>query len=113
MNERFEPNTGPSHSVANCPLCGGGLCGIRICTGDDPTQSMPESGFVMCDECEAVWLEPDVTADHIYVDPEKPKCPICRSQLWHNSRWANRDEVKTLGWISAIDPNLDASPDKA
>lgn len=109
MNEPLEHASGPFHSIATCPICGGGLCGLRICTGDDPTRAMPGGGFVMCDECEAVWMEPDITTDHIYVDPENPKCPICRGGLWGGSRWANRDEVQSLGWTSTVDPKLDAS----
>jgi hypothetical protein len=108
MNEPLDHDSGPLHSIATCPICGGGLCGVRICTGDDPTEAMPGGGFVMCDECEAVWMEPDVATEHVYVDPEKPQCPICRSGLWSGSRWADRNEVQSLGWASSMDPKLDA-----
>lgn len=99
--------SGPLHSITTCPVCDGGLCGIRICTGDDPTTAMPEKGFVMCDECEAVWLEPDIATKHIYVDSVAPKCPICRGGLWGCSRWAERSDLETLGWMNYIDPDLD------
>ncbi|MCA9140597.1 MAG: hypothetical protein KDB00_27685 [Planctomycetales bacterium] len=98
----------PLHAIATCPICGGGLCGIRICTGDDPTEVMPRQGFVMCDECEAVWMEPDVRTQHIYVDPEQPRCPICRAGLWAASRWATRDEIEMLGWTGAVESDLDS-----
>lgn len=62
----------------------------------------------MCDECEAVWMEPDIDSGHIYVDPASPKCPVCHGGLWTTSRWAVGDEVEMLGWTSAIDPQLDA-----
>lgn len=111
MNERSESNegsiSGPIHSIAKCPVCGGGLCGIRICSGDDPTQASPGLGFVMCDECEAIWLEPDTSSEHLYVEPESPLCPICRGGLWGTSRWANADEVESLGWSAAVDHELD------
>jgi hypothetical protein len=48
-----------------------------------------------------------VTADHVYADPDEPKCPICRGGLWGNSRWANRQEIESLGWAAAIDARLD------
>ncbi|MCO8121967.1 hypothetical protein NHH03_09485 [Stieleria sp. TO1_6] len=109
MNQVPPHPTGPHHSIATCPVCGGGLCGVRLCTGDDPTEAAPQSGFVMCDECEAVWLEPDVTSEHLYVDPESPRCPICHGGLWSTSRWAGRDEIESLGWSSLIDPGLDTN----
>ncbi|MEL6108238.1 MAG: hypothetical protein AAFU85_19605 [Planctomycetota bacterium] len=97
---------GPLHSIARCPVCEGGLCGIRICTGDDPTQKAPSAGFVMCDECEAIWLEPDLTAAPTYADPESPTCPIYHCGLWGGTRWANREEVERLGWTSNVDTDL-------
>lgn len=101
------PTLGPQHSVAQCPICDGGLCGVRVCSGDDPTEATPAKGFVMCDECEAVWLTPDVTSEHIYVDLEDPICPICHAGLWSTTHWADRSEVELLGWSGAINPDLD------
>ncbi|WP_372895654.1 hypothetical protein [Stieleria sp.] len=100
-------NPGPIRSVAICPICDGGLCGVRICTGDDPTQPLPDRGFVMCDECEAVWMDPDVQTEHHYVDAQDPECPVCHGGLWTASRWADRQDVQRLGWSDAIDAGLD------
>ena len=97
----------PLHSIAKCPICEGGLCGIRVCTGDDPTVPIEPRGFVLCDECEALWYEPDVRSEHGYVDPESPRCPVCNSGLWGGSRWATRQEIETIGWADAIDASLD------
>jgi hypothetical protein len=101
--------TPPRHSIDYCPICGGGLCGIRICgmTDDKP------HGLIVCDECEAIWTEPDSTADHQYPDAEDACCPICKKPLWGpQSRWANWDDCSELGWIDAIDPQLDIRSDE-
>lgn len=101
---------GPHHSIAQCPICGGGLCGVRVCSGDDPTDASARKGFVMCDECEAVWLEPDIASEHIYVDPVDPICPICQGGLWSTSHWAHHDEIELIGWTHALNRSLDVSP---
>ncbi len=94
----------PQHSIDYCPICGGGLCGIRICGTEDPQPH----GLVVCDECEAVWLEPDTLSEHQYLDPCDTRCPICHRPLWGSeSRWATADDVAALGWQSAVDANLD------
>ncbi len=98
----------PKHSVDYCPVCGGGLCGIRICGLADEHPH----GFILCDECEAIWLQPDVTSPHQYADAEQPQCPICQQALWGpQSRWANWDDCSELNWIDAINPALDVRAD--
>jgi len=110
MNDPIEPSVCPLHSIGHCPICGGGLCGIRICTGDDPTEQLPATGFILCDECEAIWMQPELSGDHLYADPENPNCPVCRGNLWRTSRWATREEVEHLGWTAKILSDLDAVP---
>ncbi|MEM9644219.1 MAG: hypothetical protein AAF989_04425 [Planctomycetota bacterium] len=122
----------PFHSVSHCPICGGGLCGVRLCglPSDavrtrllvDPTdppfggEAAPPAtdvtvgphGLIVCDECEAIWCEPDTSSEHQYPDPEDPRCPICRTALFGpGNHWANRAEVAFLGWEQQIDPKLD------
>ena len=135
----------PFHSISQCPICEGGLCGVRICGLPDHQQfagqqsagqqlrnqfvsitdppfggeAAPASnhhvdrtagphGLVVCDECEAIWLEPDTTSEHQYPDPENAKCPVCGDHLWNgNNHWANRVEVAFLGYGSKIDSALD------
>ena len=108
----------PIHSIEFCPICGGGLCGVRICGVDANdsrerfarTGSDAPHGLVVCDECEAIWLDPDTTTAHQYSSAEDPRCPICSLPLWGaNSRWADADDVESLGWQSAINPDLDAT----
>ncbi|MGI9474378.1 MAG: hypothetical protein ACR2NZ_22745 [Rubripirellula sp.] len=111
----------PHHSINFCPICGGGLCGIRIC-GIDPSKSEERfartgsdaaHGLVICDECDAIWLEPDLATAHQYPDLEDARCPICAETLWGvNSRWANQEDVETLGWEFAVNPELDGNPDE-
>lgn len=106
----------PKHSVATCPICGGGLCGIRLCGlepgggqrrlarfGDDGIH-----GLVVCDECEAIWLEPDVSTVHQYPSIVDPRCPVCDGPLWGpQSRWADQADLEVVGWTTAVDASLD------
>lgn len=125
----------PQHSIDFCPICGGGLCGIRIIgapavndTEDAPaqppldqqasaidpasiTQTQPH-GLVICDECEAIWLEPDISTVHQYPDLENAVSPISGQPIWGDgSRWASMEDVELLGWTEAVNPELDAELD--
>ena len=109
----------PKHSIDFCPICVGGLCGIRIC-GVGPQQSDPPSigsiaphGLVVCDECEAIWLDPDLSTAHQYPAAEDARCPICKDALWGESnRWADTSDIELLGWEFAVNPALDAATDE-
>jgi len=113
----------PKHSIGFCPICGGGLCGVRIC-GVDPISAdarfttpanhkSDAHGFVICDECDAIWLAPDLDTSHQYPDIEQTRCPICSEQLWgERCRWADWREIESLGWEFAVDRDLDATPDE-
>ncbi|NND96711.1 MAG: hypothetical protein HKN47_05210 [Pirellulaceae bacterium] len=110
----------PRHSIDFCPICGGGLCGIRVCgippheTGSAVvTQYDSAHGLVVCDECEAIWLAPDVTTDHQYPAPDDASCPICDAALWgETSRWANSSDIAAIGWSDAVNHDLDVNPDE-
>lgn len=98
----------PLHSIDFCPICGGGLCGVRLCGTD---QEHPH-GLVVCDECEAIWLQPDTTTQHRYADAEAARCPRCDAPLWGaQSRWATLEDCERLGWQHAVNPALDAVSD--
>ena len=105
----------PQHSIDYCPICGGGLCGIRICglseVVDSEAQPTADShGLIVCDECEAIWIEPDVNTSHQYPDVDDSRCPVCRELLWGStSRWANSDDIASLGWQPAVNHDLDAT----
>lgn len=99
----------PLHSVDSCPVCGGGLLGIRLCHGNvrQGGDLASPHGLVICDECEAIWTEPDSQTAHQYPAAEDARCPICETQLWNGSHWAGRDEVARLGWSEAVNSTLD------
>ena len=103
--ESSPPSRAIRYSVAACPVCGGGLCTVRVFLAQDGSL---DHGLVVCDECEAIWLQPDVAVRHVYVDPENPVSPISGQPLYdqHSSRWADGDDIETLQWTTAIDPSL-------
>ncbi|MEM9366574.1 MAG: hypothetical protein AAGD07_11310 [Planctomycetota bacterium] len=99
----FPYQRGSRYNIAFCPICGGGLCGIRVCGEDKGCLC----GIILCDECEAIWERPDVQASHAYPDPEQATCPKSgRSLYGETARWATADDVIALGWVDAVDPDL-------
>lgn len=83
--------------VSYCPICQCGLRRVRACTGT--TENPHLHGYVLCDDCETVWLEPDVKSEHVYPDVESAACPICRQPLYGaQSRWATEQDIIALGW---------------
>jgi hypothetical protein len=96
----------PLFSIGKCPICGGGLCGVRICglTSEHP------HGLIVCDECEATWLRPDLTTRHLYPNSCDARCPKCSAELYgSDSRWATELDLAQLGWEQSIDPSLSFS----
>lgn len=108
----------PLHSIDFCPICGGGLCGIRICglsseAGTTNRRGDSIHGLIICDECEAIWLDPDTSSDHVYPDPMHSRCPVCTEPLWgDSSRWANGTDIDALGWSRAVNHSLDVKSDE-
>ncbi|TWT79585.1 hypothetical protein CA13_09890 [Planctomycetes bacterium CA13] len=112
----------PKHSIDFCPICGGGLCGVRICglNANDETNELvghyelvKPHGLIVCDECEAIWLEPDTSTPHQYPDACDARCPICSEPLWgKQSRWADLRDIAELGWTGCTNPELDVYPDE-
>ncbi len=97
----------PSFSVGQCPICGDGLCGIRIYHADSPRAY----GLVICDECEALWTEPNLSLKPVFpgvfADSDMACSPVDGWPLWDgSSHWADLQECARLGWLSAIDPAL-------
>lgn len=107
MSDQLPPSM-PLHSIDVCSVCGCGLCGIRICGFDTDHPH----GLVVCDECEAIWTEPDTTGPHQWRDSEYPTCPVCQQALWGtHSRWANREDLQRLGWQYEANPALSSNAD--
>ena len=93
----------PRHSVGPCPSCGDGLGGIRIYTSGNGT-TYP---LVVCDECDAVWTEPDLSRRPTFPDPEDARSPIDGQPLWGaDSHWADLAECAACGWLAQVDPTL-------
>lgn len=81
-------------SLGPCPVCEGGNCYVRWCTGTTP--ALP---IVLCDECEAFWTSPDISQPHGFIDSESGRVGESDWCAWGNeSRWASADEVTLLGW---------------
>ncbi len=91
------------------------MCGIRIygVNQDNETeQTHSPHGLIICDECEALWLEPDTSTPHQYPDLDNPVSPINGEPLWgEHSRWATIEDVESLGWLEAINPALNVLND--
>lgn len=93
----------PCHSIGFCPICGDGLCGVRIYQSDNDSTY----GMVVCDHCDAVWTEPDLSAQPYFPDTEDERSPIDGQPIWGSaSHWADLQECALLGWLTAIDPVL-------
>ena len=83
--------------VGNCPICQCGLRRVRACAGSGGKQKL--HGYILCDDCETMWLEPDVHSPHSFPDSESPACPICNQPLFGDqARWASVEDLETLGW---------------
>jgi hypothetical protein len=85
--------------VKSCPICGDGLCRIRVCLHDQVV-----TGLVLCDECESMWKDPGMQ-ERLARDANDcdPRCPDCSESLWgENAHWANVGEVCLLGWFDRV-----------
>jgi hypothetical protein len=89
-----------------CPLCGEGSRGFRLCS-DQRTL------VVMCDECDAIWLDIRRLEAEQAVYPSAPTFKLPNrdcSVMAPQSRWATRAEVTAHGWqdhIAKEGPSLD------
>jgi hypothetical protein len=81
-----------------CPICGTGTRGFRLCSDE-------ASVVVMCDECEATWLDAERVdaSDVVYAEPPEYVLPgrAC-SIAAPSSRWATRAEIDASGWGNLI-----------
>ncbi len=83
--------------AGNCPICQCGLRRVRVCSGVAGSGQL--HGYILCDDCETLWLEPDVHSPHTFPDSEAPACPICQQPLFGpQSRWASMHDLAVLGW---------------
>ena len=77
--------------IGECPVCVNGLCRVRTCADEDGDQHL----YAICDECEAIWIQPSTSSAIIYPDPDDPLCPICLQPLWGDqAHWSLVPELK-------------------
>lgn len=86
----------PAGYLAVCPVCEQGSCRVR-CARDDDNSLV---ALVVCDECEAIWQQPNLQGEPYYSDPAEPSCPSTGWPLWDAQRWhwATPQEMAELGW---------------
>jgi len=55
----------------------------------------------MCDECEALWLEPSTDTPRMFADATVPRCPICSQPLYgEQSHWSRAEELLGTPWAT-------------
>jgi hypothetical protein len=85
--------------IGECPVCADGLCRVRCSVEKDNTKRL----YAMCDECEAIWLEPTTTAAHHFPDAEEPLCPLTGVPLYgSSSRWATTEDIRGTKWENEV-----------
>lgn len=79
--------------VGYCRLCETGPLGLRKCGGCGAV-------VVLCDECDATWIDADLSAKPTLTnDPDLP-CPHCEASLvGDTASWATRETVEATPWI--------------
>lgn len=91
--------------AGSCPVCGDGLRRPRFCA-----DSLGERHFfLLCDECEALWLEPGDSSEQKYASMENPMCPICSAEMYGGQAgWVEEPDlvsepISKLAWSSALE----------
>ena len=90
--------------IGECPVCVNGLCRVRHCTDSKGDSHL----YAMCDECEAIFTEPDALSEEQasqreprFPDAQDPKCPICRAPLYGSqAHWATIADIRSSSWES-------------
>jgi hypothetical protein len=67
--------------------------------------------FALCDECEALWLDPALAPeDYYFSDAIEPLCPRSGQPLYGpDSWWATREFVQETPWAIHLPPDAAAS----
>ena len=90
-----------------CPICGFGNLGLRLC--DDAVTVV-----VMCDECDAVWLDPRHLPSDAALYPQPPRFEVLDggpSVGRPGSRWAELHDAARAGVSEYIVARGKASDD--
>lgn len=81
-----------------CPICGAGVLGFRLCS-DGATI------VVMCDECDAIWLDARQLDRALAMSTEPPEFQVPGLSCSISSpraRWAKKPELEAAGWDDLI-----------
>ena len=85
--------------IGECTFCVNGICRVRCCTAVEDEKHL----FAVCDECEAIWIEPDTGSEKHFPDPESATCPICPAPLYGDqSRWALAEDLAGTPWETQV-----------
>jgi hypothetical protein len=82
------------HVEGICPFCHGGSVGFRRCSDG-------KTIVLMCDECEAVWLDPEhrTAGDALFPHSGSFEVPGLGVSIGGDrAGWATRAEVESAGW---------------
>ena len=56
-------------------------------------------GYVLCDDCEKLWLSPEIGTEQRCQPDVTPTCPLCHAAVYgQHARWASESDVIELGW---------------
>jgi len=87
--------------VGTCPFCEQGSLGIRIC-------SKAGDAVILCDECDALWLSPELKGKPAFLEEPDLPCPYCPGNLTESPAcWASMGEIIERGWIATIKGETD------
>jgi hypothetical protein len=116
-----ETPTLPWIHIGECPVCVNGLCRVRTCEGNHGSRHF----YAMCDECEALWIEPSTESEKSFPDATRPACPICGQDLYGpQSHWSLPQELGGTVWeenaifdlpsdVGSSDDNVEKAQDSA
>src|SRR3954468_24330151 len=82
------------HVEGICPFCHGGSVGFGPCSDG-------KTIVLMCDECEALWLDPEhrTAADILFPHSGSFEVPGLEVSIGGDrAGWATRAEVESAGW---------------
>jgi|GEM_PF-545885 len=79
--------------VGFCRICGTGPLGLREC-------GACRSVVVLCDECDAVWVDAQFSDQPKFAAEGELPCPHCEESLVEvPSRWASKEKINGTNWI--------------
>jgi hypothetical protein len=81
-----------------CPACSAGAVGFRRCSDG-------RSIVLLCNECDAVWLQPHIVTLDSAIFPTAPDYAVAGlecSVAGPHAHWAGRDEIRAAGWEAFI-----------